>query len=68
MLPIGTGSLAPSRTNTGSTSCRASSVVSATSRRIAGVRRSRRGRWAGNAIMVALRRAEGRRSDGFVTG
>src|SRR5690349_8273977 len=46
----GTGSLAPSLTNIGSTSCRGRRVVSATRRRSAGVARSRRGRWVGKAI------------------
>ena len=48
MLLIGVGPVAPSRTKTGRMSCRASSEVSATSRRRAGVRRSRRGRTVGN--------------------
>ena len=42
-----TGSAAPSRTNSGSTSWCGSTSVSATSRRSAGVRRSRRGRVSG---------------------
>ena len=44
----GTGSSMPSRTNIGSTSWRGRRSVSATRRRIAGVARSRRGRWVGN--------------------
>src|SRR5919206_4692684 len=44
---IGTGSRAPSLTNTGNTSCRAATVVSVTSRRIAAVVRSRRGLFVG---------------------
>ncbi len=44
---IGCGSEAPSRTNIGRISWRASSEVSATIARIAGVRRSRRGRIEG---------------------
>ena len=47
---IGCGSVRPSRTKTGSTSCRASSDVSATIRRSAGVVRSRRGRTDGPVI------------------
>ena len=47
MLLIGTGSRAPSRTNTGSTRCCGAREVSATSSRIARVRRSRRGRTSG---------------------
>ena len=46
--PTGTGSSMPSRTNIGSTSWRGRRSVSATRRRIAGVVRSRRGRWVGN--------------------
>ena len=46
----GVGSAAPSFTNIGSTSWRGRSVVSATSRRSAGVARSRRGRWVGKAM------------------
>ncbi len=50
---IGVGSVAPSFTNIGSTSWRGRRVVSATSRRSAGVARSRRGRWVGKAITPA---------------
>ena len=50
MLEIGRGSRSPSATNIGSTSCRGSTDVSATSRRIAGDERRRRGRSAGNMV------------------
>ena len=49
---IGRGSVSPSRTNTGSTSRRASTEVSATSRRRDGVRRNRRGRTTGPCAMA----------------
>jgi hypothetical protein len=42
---MGRDSAKPSATNIGNTNCRGASVVSATSRRIAGVVRNRRGRW-----------------------
>jgi hypothetical protein len=48
MVAIGTGSVAPSLTNIGSTSWLGRTVVSATSLRRADVPRRRRGRWAGN--------------------
>ena len=80
--PIGRGSSRSSRTNSGSTSCRGSTDVSATSRRIAGVVRSRRGRTSGRlteSLGLAHRELEPvarrlvrlaalERSDGLVTG
>ncbi|GAA3020345.1 hypothetical protein Aglo01_11390 [Actinokineospora globicatena] len=50
MLAIGTGSVAPSFTNIGSTNCLGRTSVSLTKRRKAGVRRSLRGRWLGNMV------------------
>ena len=50
--PIGCGSLMPSLMNTGSTSSRGRSEVSATRARRAGVRRSRRGRATGKLAVT----------------
>ena len=74
IVEISRGSVASSATNIGSTSWLGRTEVSATSRRSAGVRRSRRGRISGNPMRwpgyfeLARRRVVGRRSDGLVTG
>ena len=64
MLRIGVGPVAPSRTNTGRTSCRASRDVSATSRRSAAVRRSRRGRVTGYIRSPCAAPTDGARTGG----